>query len=254
MSVGGISDKQSKPAFDMKASVKSVFEAAVSGKHSPDDGKVHNARARKAHIVQLTASLRSAGGDNTKLPLALGRLANTLLGEGSELDFLAVKRAARRVPRVSGQRMEWIRGVGLDAALARHLNPGTLEDGLEGVRAMSTEAALRALAAFFEDAKLKFLQALREVKEAKGSKSAVEANSKFADGFQGSFASLRDFHAGAEATLELGYPNPDIMRGILLEHTAHPSAGRLFVTPNYRIATCLLIEYAWAALEKDATE
>jgi hypothetical protein len=150
--------------------------------------------------------------------------------------------------------MEWIRGIGLDAALARHLPPGTLDDGLEGVRAMPTEAALRALAAFLEDAKLKFLKALREVKEAKGSKSAVEANSKFADGFEGSFASLRDFHAGAEATLELGYPNPDTMKGILLEHTAHPSARRLFVTPNYRIATCLLIEYAWAALEAESAD
>ncbi len=124
--VENISDKVSDPAFDRKASVKAVFEAAVavSGADTsyPDKGKVQTARVKKAHLEQLVASWRPAGGDDTKLPGALGAIANTLLGEGSELDFIAVKRAARRVPRVSGQRMEGC----LDAALARHLNPGTI--------------------------------------------------------------------------------------------------------------------------------
>ena len=108
------------------------------------------------------------------------------------------------------------------------------------------EAAVeRLLVAFCADVRRIFGAALAQVRAATGSKSAAEANSKF-DGFQGSFATLDDFHAGAEATLQLGYPNPDTMKGILLEHTAHPSVTRLFVTPNYRLATCLLVEFAWA--------
>jgi hypothetical protein len=182
----------------------------------------------------------------SKLAAALRGLANTLLGEGVELDLLAVKRAARRVPRVAGQRMEWAGSVGLDAALARHLPPGTLDDGLAGLRAMSPAEEQQAVAAFLEDAKVRILEALRQVRVATGSKSAAEANSKF-DGFEGSFASLKDFHAGAEATLQLGYPNPDTMKGIRLEHTEHPSVARLFVTPNYRITTSLAVEHAWAA-------
>ena len=85
------------------------------------------------------------------------------------------------------------------------------------------------------------------------SKSAHEANSKF-EGFEGSFASLREFHAGAEKTLNLGYPNPDIMKGIRLEHTKHSSAKRHFVTPNYRVVTSLHIEYAWAVLNEGTEE
>jgi hypothetical protein len=110
---------------------------------------------------------------------------------------------------------------------------------------MDADAVERALAAYFADVRRIFTAALAQVRAATGSKSAYEANSKF-DGFEGSFASLQEFHAGAEASLQLGYPNPDTMKGIRLEHTAHPSAERLFVTANYRIATCLLVEYWWA--------
>jgi hypothetical protein len=109
---------------------------------------------------------------------------------------------------------------------------------------MDEEAVERALGAYFADVRRIFAAALAEVRGATGSKSAAEANSKF-DGFEGNFASLKDFHAGAEATLNLGYPNPDTMKGILLEYTAHPSVERLFVTPNYRLATALLMEYWW---------
>jgi hypothetical protein len=110
---------------------------------------------------------------------------------------------------------------------------------------MDDSSVERALEAYMADLRRIFLGALKEVRVATGSKSAQEANSKF-DGFEGSFASLEDFHAGAEATLQLGYPNPDTIKGIRLEHTAHPSVTRLFVTPNYRLATCLAVEFAWA--------
>jgi hypothetical protein len=110
---------------------------------------------------------------------------------------------------------------------------------------MDDAAVDRALEAYFADVRRIFKAEVAQVRAATGSKSAAEANSKF-EGFQGSFATLEEFHAGAEATLQLGYPNPDTMKGILLEHTAHPSIARLFVTPNYRVGTCLLLEYWWA--------
>ena len=111
---------------------------------------------------------------------------------------------------------------------------------------MDSEAVERVLLAFFADVRRIFTTELAQVRGATGSKSAHEANSKF-EGFEGSFTTLEDFLAGAEATLQLGYPNPDIEKGIRLEHTQHPaSMRRLFVTPNYRLATCLLVEYWWA--------
>ena len=101
--------------------------------------------------------------------------------------------------------MDWAGVLGLDTALARQFPPGTLEDGLAGVRGMPSEEAKRAVEAFLEDARVRIYTALVEAKTVKGSTSAAEANGKF-DGFQGSFATLKDFHAGAEATLQLGYP------------------------------------------------
>jgi hypothetical protein len=210
-------------------------------------------RVRKAGLERLVENLRKVSGSE-KLASALDSLARLLHGEGVELDFLAVKRAVRRVPRVAGQRMEWAKAVGLDGALARHIPPGSLEDGLAGLRGMTLDKAHLVLEAFFEDVKFKFLRALLEAKTATGSKSAVEANSKFADGFQGSFASLRDFHAGAEASLQLGYPNPDIEKGMHQEHTGHSSVTRLFLAPNYCIVTSLLIEYAWAVFEESPAD
>ena len=296
---GSYAKKGSDGAFDGKAAVRAVFDAAVlapageaeqggdsssaqppSGEQSSSDparevsseqsrdslsgrqetgtgtsGRVPDQtaseRATKAGVERLAKSLKEE--NMAKLSAALAVLAEGLVPEGLELDFLAIKRAARRVPRVSGPRVQWVSSVGLDAALARHLPAGTLEDGLAGVRGMPEEAAARAFDAFVEDARAKFLAALREARETTGSKSAAEANSKF-EGFQGSFATLQDFHAGAEATLKLGYPNPEAMKGIRLEHTAHPSIARLFITPNYRIATSLLVEYAWAVLEESPTD
>jgi len=279
---GSDNDRKSWDTFDRKASVRAVFEATLRatdeaealgqavGGSAQNDGsqrrfklsaaatadKLANHRIAKAGLKQLANDLKNEHTDNSKLCVALGDLAKTLLGDGVELDYLGVKRAALRVPRVSGdsgQRMVWIRAIGLDAALARHLNPGTLEDGLEGLKGMSIEEAQTALESFFEDTRRKFLKALQDARQATGSRSAAEANSKF-DGFEGSFATLEEFHAGAGESLKLGYPNPDTMKGIMLEHTHHPSVTRLFVTPNYRIATSLLLEYAWAMLQPGAPE
>jgi hypothetical protein len=228
--------------FVRKASAEALFDALDKS----DSGLVE-----RASLDSLANRLMEAG--NKMLASALTAIAGTLLPAEAELDFLDVKREARRVPRVTGPRVDWVRRIGLDMALARQLPPGTLEDGLAGARDMPLEEAKRAVDAFLEDARVKILTALLAAKEATGSKSAAEANSKF-DGFQGSFATLKDFHAGAEASLDLGYPNPDTIKGIRNEHTAHPSARMLFKTPNYSIVTNMLIEYAWAIYENSPTD
>ena len=189
----------------------------------------------------LTVLAREARGKGC------ARLANALEGlSESEMDFMAIKNAARRLPRVSGQRMAWVRSMNLDAALARHLPPGTLDDGLAGLKSTTDDYVFKlALDAFYQDARALFWEAIREVRDTRGSTSAVEANTKF-EGFTGNFASLEDFYAGAEETMKLGYPNPDLEKGIMMEHIAHMSAERLFLTPNYQIVTCLLLEYWWA--------
>jgi len=228
-------------SFDRKASVEALFDAmSVSG------------WAYKESLDSFATKFQQEG--KQKLASALTALSGPLLHAKAELDFLDVKREARRVPRVRGPRVDWARRIGIDTALARHLPAGTLEDGLAGVRGMSLEEAKRAVEAFVEDAKVKILGALVATKQATGSRSAAEANSKFAGGFQGSFATLEEFHKGAAESLQLGYPNPDTGKGIWYEHTQHPSAEKLFKTPNYSIVTSMLIEYAWAIYSQKPDE
>jgi hypothetical protein len=222
-----------------KATVKALFDSLDPSAAAGWD--------KKAGLELLADKLK--GEKLEKLASALTGLASTLLAADAQLDFLAVKRGAQRVQRVRGPRLDWARQLGLDAALARQLPPGTLEDGLAGVRDMPFEEARQAVDAFLEDARGRIYTALVDAKTVQGSKSAAEANNKF-EGFQGSFATLPEFHAGAEKSLNLGYPNPDTMKGILNEHTQHPSATRLFCTSNYRIVTCPLIEYAFAVMEE----
>ena len=266
--------------FDRAASVRAVFEGAAvpslngSGSFSasfgpavPPTSAAAPAAGEKAitragierllerSIGDLAALKQDDGGVELegKLELALRALAQDLLPEHAALDFLAFKKVMRRLPRLTGHRIAWVGDLGIATALARHLPPGTLDDGLEGIKRLDEASAQRVLDAFCADARRIFAEALRQTREEGGSTSAAAANSKF-EGFQGSFASLKDFHAGAEATLQLGYPNPDIERGIRLEHTGHVSATRLFVTPNYRIATCLLVEYWWAVYEEEPSD
>jgi len=239
-----------EPVFDRETSVKNVYDAALQGtivtSATGTISGVDTGVISKADLEKFIEEFPTRFGTGSwGLVTALKKLASSLPDEG-ELNFMALKAAARKVPRVVGHRMAWVGGLGLDAALARHLPPGTLEDGLEGLKKhMNIVAAEKALDAYCMDVRNIFIAAVTKAQEDTGSKSAIEANSKF-EGFEGSFACLSDFHAGAEVTMKLGYPNPDIERGILLEHTAHPSVTRLFATSNYQIATCLLIEYALA--------
>jgi hypothetical protein len=225
-------------AEDMGGYRRESTKAAVKALLDSLDPSAAAGWDKKAGLESLAAKLKEEKLE--KLASALTSLASQLLAADAQLDFLAVKRGAQRVPRVRGPRLDWARGLGLDAALARQLPPGTLEDGLLGVRDMPFGEARQAVDAFLEDARERIYTALVEAKTAKGSKSAAEANHKF-DGFQGSFATLPEFHAGAGKSLKLGFPNPDTMKGILNEHTQHPSSTRLFCTSNYRIATCPLI-------------
>ena len=252
-----------QPILDLKASVSAIYDAALtSGSPATLAAERVNRRTQgvsRSDLEHLTSQIRNANPkvDSCKLKLvqALQQIANSLSTSKGELSFLNFKAAAQRVPRVFGQRMEWVRSLGLDRALARHLPAGSLDDGMQEVRGMSDRDhwAEQTLQAFFDDVRRKFAGALEQAVKATGSRSAFEANSKF-EGFVGSFASLEDFDAGAEATLQLGYPNPVVSKGILLEHTEHASVTRIFVTPNYRIATCLLIEYWWAIYEENPEE
>ncbi len=115
-----------------KAAVQAIFNAigpsqgpaasAASGGGAGEDGTRMVARADIDRFVKEQAQ-------DSALGKTLEKLAASLPADGHNLDFLDIKAAARKVPRVSAARLEWVRTMGLDAALARHLPPGTLDDG-----------------------------------------------------------------------------------------------------------------------------
>ena len=221
-------------------SVKCIFEEAV--RCTAPALELYNF-ANRAGLERLLEQMQGVKEDEQLVRVLKEHVEGLQVGDS--LDFLGLKAAAKQLPRVSGQRMSWASSLCLDAALARHVPPGTLEDGLAGLKRMDYASWKRALDAFCADARRTVETAVRQVQSARGSTSAVEANSKF-EGFEGTFAKLEEYHAGAEQTLQLGYPNPLVMKGIHNEHTGLPSATRLFVTPSYQLATCLLLEYWWA--------
>ena len=229
-------------------SAMAVFKAALQASPHVDsfapDTPAGQFATRK-HLLGLVAKMRSLQG-HEKVMKALEKLA-TGLPDLDSLGFSDLKTAVRQIPRVAAQRMAFAESLQLTAALARHLPPGTLDDGLAGLKKLGQDTSWvnDVLEAFFIDVQHIVKEAVREVVEAKGSTSAAEANSKF-DGFVGSFASLQEFHAGAEETLKLAQPNPDVEKGILNDLTRHRSADQLFVTPNYQILTSLRTEYYFA--------
>ena len=172
-------------------SAKAIFEEVLQASPSAEQF------ATQKHLLGLVAKMRSLQG-HEKLTAALEKLA-TGLPDRDSLSFSDLKTAVRQVPRVAAQRMAFAESLQLTAALARHLPPGTLDDGLAGLKRDGKDKAWveEVLEAFFSDVRHIVTEAVREVVEAKGSTNAVEANSKF-EGFVGSFASLDDFHKGAE--------------------------------------------------------
>ncbi len=135
-------DPVGRTGFDQAASARAVFEAtnpAVSvfedgevGPASPEEEGVRDRLvASRADVERLSEAVRlwpEGARKSRTLAEALEGLAKGLPAEG-QLDFLALKAAMRRVPRVAGQRMVWVDELGLVASLARHLPPGTLDDG-----------------------------------------------------------------------------------------------------------------------------
>ena len=107
------------------AAIKAIFDA-IGPSQSEDLAAAAEGDTRMATRADLVRFLSAVGAPAKGAPLAtaLEKLAASL-----SADFLALKEAARKVPRVAAQRLEWVRSMEFEAALARHLPPGTLDDG-----------------------------------------------------------------------------------------------------------------------------
>ena len=184
--------------------------------------------------------------DHSELVSALQILIDE--SESNNLDIESFRSMIRNVPRVSGQRVQWARSLGLEKALAKHLPAGTLFDGLMGIKSMDEAQISAACQRFSRDVVVLVMRQWAVLKQTSVSRAseAEEANSKFAmteGAYVGSFGTLDEFYQGPEA--RIGYPNPKLREAMLTEHCVRPNARRLFTTPNYVVTTCPEWEWQW---------
>ena len=172
----------------------------------------------------------------------------SLLKDGEAITFAAFKTAAKEMPRVKGQRCQWCETLGLASGLARHLKPGTLFDGLAGIRdCTSHDELMQAVASFSAELPQLVAQGAARLRRSRdgAAPTAEDVNHKFAvteGAFTGAFGSLEDFYSPEG---RLGHPNPNFLEAMRTEHAGRLNAAALFTTPNYGITTCPHYEWLW---------
>jgi hypothetical protein len=173
---------------------------------------------------------------------------------GTERVYAAVS----QVPRVKGERMQWVRTLGLEGLLARHLPLGNFADQLSGIKNMSEEELSVAVHRFIAEVPAVVFAGLKELKGRAASQFGSEVqehiNSKFTlDGaFVGKFATLDDFYKGPEELI--GTPNPKILPAMEAEHCLRGNSKTSFTSGNYKLATTPTIEWEFVVTPKAGFE
>jgi hypothetical protein len=174
---------------------------------------------------------------------------------GKALETERICAVVSQVPRVKGERVQWVRTLGLEGLLARNLPLGNLADQLSSIKNMAQEELSVALQHFIADVPAVMSAGLRKLKGRAASQFSLEVqghmNSKFTlDGaLVGKFATLDDFYKGPEGLI--GTPNPKIMQGMEAEHCLRANSQRKFTTGNYNVTTTPATEWEFVVKPKD---
>jgi hypothetical protein len=174
---------------------------------------------------------------------------------GKALETVRVHAAVSQVPRVKGERVQWVRTLGLEGLLARHLPVGNFADQLSGIKNMAEEDFSVAVQRFIAQVPAVVSAGLKKLKVRAASQYGSEVqehiNSKFTlDGaFVGKFATLDDFYKGPEELI--GTPNPKIMQGMQAEHCLRGNSKTKFTTGNYNVTTTPATEWEFVVEPKD---
>ncbi len=174
---------------------------------------------------------------------------------GTALETERIYAAISQVPRVKGERVQWVRTLGLEGLLARHLPLGNFADQLSGIKNMTEEELSVAVHRFIAEVPAVVSAGLKKLKGRAASRFGSEVqeyiNSKFTlDGaFVGKFATLDDFYKGPEELI--GTPNPKIMQGMHAEHCLRGNSRTEFTTGNYNLTTTPTTEWEFVVEPRD---
>ena len=167
--------------------------------------------------------------------------------EDKSITLNQFKEIAGKVPRIKGQRLQWVKSFNLNGRLAASLSSGDLFDQLSGIRGMEESELKTALRKFGEDVEYIVLEAWKSEIQADKYHGLNNINQvekemdKFA-GNLGKFGDEKMFQEGLEA--QIGIPDPLILKGIFRENVLRPDSGNKRVSPNYRIVNSDKLEYA----------
>ena len=160
----------------------------------------------------------------------------------------ALKSLVKETPRLSGQRIVWSASLSLECLLARHLDAGSLFDGLNGIKVMKPSALNAACRRFSAEmpriVEREWVRMKQINTDSRGKVGFEGVMNKFMDegGFLGRFGDEDMFHAGLES--KIGYPNPKLFRAILVEHCFSADSDDVVVTGNYGLAFTPAQEFA----------
>jgi hypothetical protein len=166
-------------------------------------------------------------------------------GLREELDLTRFKEIVKKVPRIHGERFQWVQSLNLNVLLARRLKLGNLFDELSGIRDMTQEEMDTALSSFFKDVVSAVNLELTELKKLGSNLSGFEkveaAMSKYA-GHVGTFGDTQMFQEGLEN--QIGSPDPFILKGIFRDNVLSEQAKERSLTTEYKIVYSSQQEFA----------
>ena len=165
--------------------------------------------------------------------------------EDKSITLKQFKEIAGKVPRIKGQRLQWVKSFNLHGRLAALLSSGDLFDQLSGIRRMEELELKAALRKFGEGVECIVLDAWNsEKRKSHGlnyTSQVKQEMGKF-EGYVGKFGDEKMFQEGLEA--QIGIPDPLILKGIFRENVLRPDSGIKRVSPNYKIVNSDKLEYA----------
>jgi hypothetical protein len=157
-------------------------------------------------------------------------------GLSKSIDLTRFKEFVMKVPRIHGQRFQWVQSLNLNMLLARRLKLGNLFDELSGIREMTETDVDNALGSFFKDVDSAVKSEWIRLKQS-GSSSfgfeIVEAAMRHGKYTFGAFGDTQMFQEGLEN--QIGRPDPLILKGIFRDNVLSEQSREVSVTSNYKI-------------------
>ena len=199
-------------------------------------------RAEIEDVLNISSSNKSLANSGYKfLELFDIKVKNF---EDKRITLDQLKTMTGKVPRMKGQRLQWVKSFNLHERLAGLLSSGDLFDQLSGIRSMQETELKKALRKFGKEVEHVVLRAWKEIKADQGlnnTSQVQEEMGKFG-GELGNFGDEKMFQEGLEG--QIGLPDPLILKGIFRENVLRPDSEMKRVSRNYKIVNNDKLEYA----------